>query len=315
MKVAMVLDDRKSSPEYKTFYDAVRDFYQSHNYDILEAHIHHESSVAQVQDFNPDVVFLWNGYHESHQKVANPLRGGDWKVVFHEVGWLPQYSTMYMDNHGLCGDALKHEEWVPFDAEAYARQRADLIKKGLGAYSTSKQLGDLGRRGPTMEEPPPPGYILILGQLEQDTSIQWAGSIKTMQGLVDAVGSAFPTHQVLYRPHPVQPKRVALPHHVRWVDNTGLYETLRRAQAVIAINSTALLEALLLHVPAVALGRGVWPDDGSVVRITQPDKLQECVNGPANPNVVDRFLWHLLNVQVSTTNPVFNERNRRVMLA
>lgn len=315
MKVALVLDDRQHTPGYKKFYDAVRAFYRSHNYEILETHIHQEPSVKKVQDFKPDVVFLWNGYHSSQIKVANPLRGGNWKVIFHEVGWLPQSSTMYMDNHGVCGDALKHEEWIPFNREKFIEARNVLVDRNMDLHSTSKQVGDMGRKRLASPEAPHPGYILVLGQLEQDTSMLWAGDTKTMQALVDLVARTFPGDRIIFRPHPVQGVQLVLPKNVEIVHSTGLYRTILNADAVIAINSTALLEALLLHVTPVALGRGVWPDDGSVVKRASESTLRHSLGEEVDWLRADHFLWHLMNVQVSITNPVFNERNQRVMLA
>ena len=121
----------------------------------------------------------------------------------------------------------------------------------------------------------PPEFILVPLQLEQDTNIQRHVSphLRRMQAVVDTISRAGPTVPVIYKQHPVDAQRggrhlrlrlrrkqdILMPH--RW---GNIHQVLKTGscKAIISLNSNVVHDGFLWDVPAVVLGRNIWPSEG-----------------------------------------------------
>jgi hypothetical protein len=97
-------------------------------------------------------------------------------------------------------------------------------------------------------------------------SVPWA--IRKNQDFIDYVSACDPPCRVYFKQHPHSRAR----HHLRLKTRRrydkilahrhgSVYQLLqtKTCKAVIARNSNCLNDALLYDVPAIALGRGIWP--------------------------------------------------------
>lgn len=318
MRVVMCLD-RRDRPPYKNFYDALEALYREEGYEVIYSPLVAHNMDAQALAHNPDVIVIWNGYAGVYAAPVERLRRSGKKLVFHEIAWFPQNMTMYVDNGGIIGHALRADRiLMNYDIGRWNQRRNSYLGLVYSQYTTSRQAVDCGVKAGPMQDMPEKGYVLIPGQLEEDTSMKFC-QIRTMQALIDTVASHLPEERIIYRPHPVRREQaLRLPPNVTKVTHTPLYPTLEGAKAVVGLNSTVLLEALLMRVPAFALGDGVWSAHPATVYKVTPPQMAAAVRLIENHQhdvLKEAFVRHLFEVQIRMDKPVFNERNRRVLLA
>ncbi len=244
---------------------------------------------STIQDC--DHLIVWNG------------RGDYWAGTEYwlacEVGWLPQSSTWYANRGGTTGLA-KWPDFTPELADDYGDWKAEFAQRQQRKVVT----GDQPAKG--RDPVPEPPYVLVIGQMERDTSL--IGSpIQSMAQLVAMVKQSTDL-PVVFRPHPGDTRVVdyGVP-VVRW---SPLYETLANAEAVVAISSTCLLEAAMLGTPAICCGYNVFSDipapytiprAGSVASLTR--MLRQAWDWWQPDYMID----YLRRQQIDRINPVLQE--------
>ncbi len=311
-KVALCIYTTLPKEPWGSFYRTLRSFYSKHACIVKDFDLRSSTLHEQVQVYSPDVVVVWNGYSHVFRQRVNLLRRGKWKMVFHETAWFPQRDSVYFDNYGVLGDAFKHEDlYRAFDVDSFHRWRATYLASVSSAFSTSKAVADKGVSVAT-QKVKISNYILVVGQVENDTSMQFS-EIQEMSKLLDAVINHIPSGKIIYRDHPAAKGQVQLPKGITRLSNTLLYETIEKARVVIGLNSTVLLESLLLHKQTIALARNVWPDK-DILPVVEPKDIGKALQYKYDWDKVDQFLDHLRRSQVSLTSPEFSGRNEKVLL-
>ncbi len=213
-----------------------------------------------------DVIkIVWNG------------RGyrGRGHTLFCEHGWLPRWS--YQISPGGI-NASSHLAPFAWDGTALSEQHA---------RSLALHLSRLRERGPgayrymqTQVEPAadtPSEYILVPLQMEWDTNIQRhvPARFRRMQALLDAVSQADPPVPVIYKQHPADMRRGNRQLRLRlgrkqdaiWPhERANIHALLKggRCRGIVSLNSNVVHDGIIWGVPAVVLGRNLWPqgDDG-----------------------------------------------------
>jgi hypothetical protein len=254
-----------------------------------------------LKAIGPEAILVWNG-------VRAPK--GDWRTIYQEQGWFAQYHTMYLDPDGVCGAAMVDLEPDGDLGEEFNRWREEHIKRNIKIFSTKVGAGG----GPTQAIPKPP-YVLVMGQNEGDTSLNWSPT-RRMRDLAKWVldSTSLP---VVFRPHPSS--HPAFDAHARLTVNSGspLYPTIKQATAVVGLTSTTLLESALIGRPTVVLGKGVWPEEG-VLRNATPKTLPGVLaNAIATWSPTEAWPWinALRKVQVDLHAPDFSHpRNVKALL-
>lgn len=229
---------------------------------------------------------------------------------------------MYMDNRGLHGDAMYDESIEQdYDKASWEAEKKAYLATVEGKYNTSMEAKENRISNDTEVKGLPDDYVLLIGQLENDTSMLF-NPIQRMQQLVDEVATALPDTTIVYRPHPISVARnrhkVTLPGNVVLVSKSPLYATMRAARAVVGLNSTVLLEAALIGKPAIAMGDGVWKSHQSTIirtdKVNLRNTLAICTQEEVDWSRRDAFIRHLFHIQVQMDKPVFNDRNKKVLL-
>lgn len=219
-------------------------------------------------------------------------------TFFAENAWLPQAGHLYLDPRGLADES----ELAALDAASLDEPEEVLLDQALEAYRrrSLEQGPELGSQGPAGGERE--GHVLVCLQVPDDTVIERASPVSDMQELVDRLEERMSGERLVVRPHPLDRRRYrARSAALRGDGPIGAW--IRGARAVVACNSTTLLESLAWGVPALAFGRGVFSGKRAVVELDRleetPATVREVLEAAdVDPPAVRRFLWELVRRQI-----------------
>jgi glycosyltransferase involved in cell wall biosynthesis len=207
---------------------------------------------------------VWNG--RGHR--------GRGPTLYCEHGWLPR-SAYQISPSGINADShLAPFRWdgVPLSADASAAldaHRAAITSASFDGYYEYMQAGGEASDGL------PPEFLLVPFQIESDTNIvrHAPAHLRTMQKLIDHVTRVDPPWPMIFKQHPADTRhgnrhlrlRVRRRQDMLWPQTRGnIHQMLKsgRCRGIITINSNVAHDGLLWDVPAVVLGRNIWPTDG-----------------------------------------------------
>ncbi len=202
----------------------------------------HADFEALLDRFDPAWLFVWNGGSDGDRITQKHAAQHGIPVVYAELGWFPQATTFYFDP---CGTNARSEI-----------RNLDLtgveIDPRLDSW-VARYLAEMGW-GPV----DPGEYVFVPLQDERDLNITLASPYETMAEFVDALSLRFPDKRFVVRPHPRFPDVVLNERpNVDVRSGGGLYGWLRGARSVVGINSTILLESLLMGKPTFSVGAGL----------------------------------------------------------
>lgn len=206
----------------------------------------------------PDVMFLWNGATDAHRITKGYAAERSIPIRYAELGWFPQSTTMYFDLEGTNARSSirklnlsrlqvhpRLETWLA-NWRDEQKQRAE----------TQRESG--ATAGPPDFEFNDQGYILVPLQDERDVNITLASPYPTMDAFVSALSLKFPNERFVIRPHPhFTDVKITPRPNINVVAGGPLHQWIESADAVIGINSTALLESLAWGKPTHSVGAGI----------------------------------------------------------
>lgn len=298
-------DGDRRAPTLRAFYAELRRWYLEH--DVLLHTIERDQHAAEeVRRLAPEAVLVWGA-----GPVGPGIEEGPWRIIRQELGWFPQGWTTYFDLAAGTGGALAGVNPDP-DLGDFADWREQFLVSRWGAQATGSV------EEPLTESPPPPPYLLVLGQSEgiDDPALKWS-AVKTACGLV-ALALTSTDLPVVFRPKPCTHPSIATHPRVRISRGAPLYPLIDRATAVIGCTTTALLEAALIGRPVLALGRGAWPEGSLAVRTVSPESFAgelARVTQAWHPEAAWPWLNALRRIQVRMDTPDFSHpRTRQVLL-
>ena len=202
--------------------------------------------LKKLEAFNPERIYIFNGYAKESYAATNYLKS-KYNVYFVERGWLPQARNIYIDRVGLGGrSSLATRNLSRFKDPLNARFVDNTIR--YDHYCIAKF------KPPELQD-----FILVPLQLEQDTSIVYDSPyIKSMQSLVDFVVKHFPDQHIVVKHHPKDSIDIKTSGNVTQISNELPMHLLSfAAKAIVGINSTSLIEALVHYKPVAMLGVNV----------------------------------------------------------
>jgi hypothetical protein len=244
---------------------------------------------GQLEKFSPDRVVVFNGRDIGNLAATTYLQHRfHGRVVHAELGWLPQAGNIYLDWKGCGGwSNLRLERNLP-----EANQNA--LKKLRDEYKP-KPLPDGFPRD----------FILVPLQLDLDTSITYDSPyVRSMFSLGGFVVRHFADQHVVIRRHPRGDLGLVFPGAIYVEDSISTKDLAFHAKALVGINSTSLIEALVHYKPVltlghnVASGKGVFYEGSSA--FSNPRKI---LKWSPDADRVDRVLSLLLSKQFLSSNP------------
>lgn len=212
------------------------------------------------------VLIVWNGR-------GYPRRG---PTLYCEHGWLPR-SSYQISPRGI--NAGSHIAPFAWDGRALPEEDDRALDAHLAAIRSATYDGYYRYMQADMNAATglPPAFLLVPLQMEYDTNLlQHAPAhLRTMQALIDHVSGVNPPWPVIFKQHPMDAQRGN--RHLRlrlrrrqdmlWAQARGNIHQMLKSGAcrgIVTINSNVAHDSLLWNVPAVVLGRNVWPTQGEV---------------------------------------------------
>jgi glycosyltransferase involved in cell wall biosynthesis len=211
------------------------------------------------------VSVVWNGRgHRAHGPT-----------LYCEHGWLPR-SDYQISPAGInAGSHLAPFRWdgVPLSEQEEAALDAHLAAIEAASFSGYYRYMQAGAEA---ADDLPPEFLLVPLQIEGDTNLvrHAPAHLRTMQGLVDHVSRVDPPWPVIFKQHPADTRRGDRHLHLRvrrgqdllWPQSRGnVHQMLKSGgcRGILTINSNVAHDGLLWDVPAIVLGRNVWPASGA----------------------------------------------------
>lgn len=186
-------------------------------------------------------VFIWNGNEDHYLLVKDLCRRYHVPLSIMEVGYFPQKDHVIFDRKGINARSELMEDSLAWVGENHIDRAYKLSEAYLGSRKYSGK--DL--------------YILVPLQLEQDTNIKNHSPYKSMQKFIDHTEEKFPDEKIIFKKHPLDKSTYTVENPNNTIVTSGDILTIAQdAKLVYGINSTSLLETLLMQVPTIAIGEG-----------------------------------------------------------
>ena len=207
---------------------------------------------------------VWNG--RAHQ-----ARG---PVLYCEHGWLPR-SDYQISPRGI--NAGSHAAPFAWDGQPLTAQQEAQLDARFAAIKSASFSGYYQYMQADKAAVPglPANFLLVPLQIESDTNIvrHAPAHLRTMQGLIDHVSRLNPPWPVIFKQHPADLRhgnrhlrlRTRRPQDMVWPQSRGnVHQMLKSGccRGILTINSNVAHDGLLWDVPAIVLGRNVWPGSG-----------------------------------------------------
>ena len=254
-----------------------------------------ESIKKIIYDFTPDKIVLWNGNYSYQNDTCEGLQNlgyGD-KIIYMEVAWFSQREFVYFDEMGV--NALSSLR--DFETIALLPHQSIRLNLWKERYLT-KRFGHCD--GNVI-----PNSIFVPLQVDTDTNIQLNSPFKSMKEFIHFLEEWVPDHySVVLKLHPkakytypVLSKRS----NFKIVASGNIDDWLEKAEMVVGINSTVLLEAIALNKKVLAFGESLIPPQ-AVAKVNADEMFIEAIKKlqVINKSDIDSFLYELVfNRQVA----------------
>ena len=220
------------------------------------------------------VIGVWNGGHRYHQMARRILERGGGQMLYFENGILPGTTTL--DPQGV-----NYYNSVPRDPAAfYQRACPGHDHDGVTLVPRAPRC----HKGDAIELPE--RYWFVPFQDDRDTQIrEHSPWLEDMRALFDALSTHHDgRHPMLvFKEHPSSPIRYPDLHErsgprERFANGNDTQTLIEDADAVITVNSTVGLEAILLGKPVLVLGRAFYAIPGLTLSAEGPEELAEALH-------------------------------------
>ncbi|SNY37263.1 capsular polysaccharide export protein [Pseudooceanicola antarcticus] len=228
---------------------------------------------AEIAATDPEVVVIYNGsvFPESVLEAASRGR----RRVFVEAGFFP--NSLQLDPKGLNG-----ANSVPRNPDFYLETPEDFAAEGLPAAVNNR-----ASKLPEEEVSLSPGYVFVPFQVPSDMQVMahspWVRSMEQFLDVVCEAAERNPDDTFVIKEHPSFRHSVRdLRSHPRVIFANGnvTSELVRDARAVITLNSTVGIEALLMGKQVITLGEACYNIDRLVRHAEGPAALDAALADP-----------------------------------
>jgi capsular polysaccharide export protein len=317
-----------TQPEINEITSFLRIKSQYRNFGFLRRHLHSRkvlenrayTAIRYFQKYitknNVDLVCIWNGNLvplASAVRVAHKLGK---KTLTFENGLLPNTTTVdpqgVNNKNSLVGLSRDFYEKVEPDTE---KLRALYEEKPVLRALKSKWYHGIFRgktKGVPEQVEMPKRYIFMPFQVHDDTQVLLYSPIKTMSEFVAAVVPAVEEYNKQYaddvwivaKEHPSDFGRtdyssLEKQYYGKKILFLKYYPTpalIKDAQAIITLNSSVGIEALMQHKQVITLGQAFYNVPGVVMHVESISNLSNAIkiiNLEPEQELIDKFLYYL----------------------
>lgn len=247
---------------------------------------------AELTATNPDVVIVYNGslYPESVLETVSSDRAR----VFVEAGFFP--GTLQIDPVGL-----NAANSVPRDPAFYLDTDEDFAADGLPEAVNNRASKTSGAGEIALS----PDYVFVPFQVPSDMQVTvhspWVRDMEMFLDVVLAAADRHPDETFVIKEHPSFKRSVRglRSNHPRviFANDNVTSELIQNARAVVTLNSTVGIEALLFDRPVITLGQACYNVEGLVQHAPNAAALDAALTHPrpADSRLRRQFLGYLWN--------------------
>lgn len=226
----------------------------------VQAHLLRSLLRAEFAEIRPDrIAIVYNGSNYPESVLAQATAGHP--RVFVEAGFFP--GTLQIDPVGLNG-----ANSVPRAASFYLDTDEDFAAAGL-----PQAVNNRPSKGAFAPVALTPGFVFVPFQVPSDMQVTLHSPlVRDMEQFLDVViaaAEANPADTFVIKEHPSFKRSVigVRPAHPRVIFANGnvTSEMIAQARAVLTLNSTVGIEALLLDKPVITLGEACYNIEGLVL--------------------------------------------------
>ncbi|MFO6419939.1 hypothetical protein ACLBKS_07030 [Hylemonella sp. W303a] len=225
----------------------------------------------------PALVVVWNGLKGRSVTLAEAARSLGIPCAFMENGLLP--STTVCD-----GDGVNALNSMPRSSAFYRQLPPMPVPEPtqLIARPSSISRRASGRNGL------PQRYIFIPFQVDSDTQIvlfsPWLADMRALFDTLLELSGQFPQYQFVFKEHPSSKRDYRYLHDLLppergfFANEYATQELIEKAEAVITINSTVGIEALLFSKRVIVLGRAFYAIPDLTLAADNAEELKNAIS-------------------------------------
>lgn len=272
--------------------------------------------VLQLANFlnsgNYDLIIIWNGYDYIQKLIVEVAKMYGIGVAYMENGLLPNTTTI--DTKGINFNNSLPREASFYKAlnnqKPFVKPENLVAREVKGQKSISEEHKEL-----------PENYIFVPFQVDNDSQIICnSPHIKNMEELFLICAEVQKnlkdqSLKFVFKEHPSSqfeyPKLIGMQtENLLFINNTNTQELIQKSQAVLTINSTVGIEALIFEKKVIVVGNAFYSIDGIVKSASTPSDLVDIIDNInswfINTELTQKFLayiQHSYAIKGSWKNP------------
>ena len=278
--------------------------------------------IMVIKLYSPDSVIIWNGYHIPEAALSRAADLLETPKYFAERG--PFAGTFAFDPRGINFGSTFVNQYNHLTAvensDAIARFANEYFGEGDSNWKQPLRVKDQAAFRARYQIPEEKVIVLFPAQVERDTnsklfSPEFASVYDAYTEIASQCNQHFEEVFLIAKKHPLQEDAenfadVPLKSGV-WIEDAHLFDCIRCCDAVISINSSAAVEAVLLGRPILLLGQSILTPNKSVLKICSRGELQGSFvklleYAKSREKVIDKqYLSRLLYSYLYTTEPKY----------
>ena len=184
-------------------------------------------------------IFMWNGNLPIHTPIKEAAASSNVPITIVEVGWFPQTQFYILDAVGINAKSSLMTD----DLSWITNEHLQELDKFSNRYLLGKKWQSPGK------------YVLCPLQLEFDTNVIKRSPYSDMQQFIEHVEAKFQGEEIVFKTHPVRARQKYRTQN-RIVRDGDFNQLAIDAKLVYGINSTCLLQSVMMGVPTESIGDG-----------------------------------------------------------
>ncbi|MBQ5859586.1 MAG: hypothetical protein IIW62_01565 [Selenomonadales bacterium] len=305
----------------------------------LRGYLHKEATLRRIakhvftriwnylQSNHIDMVCVWNGNTVERAAAIEAAKAYGAKTCFFENGLLPNTTTL--DPKGVNAAGILAEKTADFfrdlpidrsKLDALLTEEPPIRAQKKKWYQKKKASPSIAEETPDLDTP----YLFVPFQVNDDTQIiLHSPYIRNMAELTEWVAAAVRQYnesnqkklRIIIKEHPsdngrcnYDDLRIQYP-DITFLKTGSTKQLISKATAVITVNSTVGMEALLQHKHVITLGNATYAIDGIAARACSIPELIDAISHSdteCNVDLIDKFLYYIryqYSIEGSWRNP------------
>lgn len=252
----------------------------------------------KIIDSSYDQIVVWNGTLFRQAIVVEIAKLYHMDIIYTEIGLLPNRITF--DRKGV-----NYHNSVPRDKTFYENYTHE---ENLPNELVPRNPKNAQKFSNVKKTVLPNSYIFIPFQVDYDTQIlvnsPWIKDMRMLYNVIEKIAISTPNIHFVFKEHPSSKKnypdlhkKSKNLHNLLFANGHATQELIENSSAIVTINSTVGIEALLFHKRVIVLGNAFYNIGGITKHVSNKTELHDTINNLINWDVdkslIDNFLKYL----------------------